>query len=572
MIINSIGLKNIKSYGNNRQVITFDNIKPQLILLSGRNGSGKSTILEAIDLALFGKVKGKNKKTVATTSLPNRMNLNLEVDLDFINNQNQNIIINKHLSPNLFKITLNNQDYTDRFNILNETEKEKLLEFNFDTFKSFISMNVNDFGNFIELQATDKRNLINKLFNIEKLDNYISVIADIIKNDEIYINNCNSNITNNNKIITENKNIINNIKKTEAELNSNRLLNIKSEASLLTIDFDLKKTQLAENTEVESSKLSELNELKSKLSILKQEKQKLENDIYIKKEKLLFLNNDVCPYCDSKLEDENNKETLKIEISNIEYDLDLINKNITDVITQGNKINIEYKNILQIKKELSINIDSLRSDINNLKKEYLYLSDKKDIVQSEIIEYINKLELENKILEDNILLREDKIRLYKELLLVLDSPTGVRVELLKNLLPSINEYIIDFLDFINFKYTVKLDQNFDAMIFERKYNKISSESLSNGEMKIINIIIALSYIKMIKKIKNVNILFLDELFTTIDLEYIDLFLKLLKKLSLELNLNIIVVHHEIMEDKLYNFDRIIKMTNTMFTQIEDKLI
>ena len=110
------------------------------------------------------------------------------------------------------------------------------------------------------------------------------------------------------------------------------------------------------------------------------------------------------------------------------------------------------------------------------------------------------------------------------------------------------------------------------MIFERKYNKISSESLSNGEMKIINIIIALSYIKMIKKIKNVNILFLDELFTTIDLEYIDLFLKLLKKLSLELNLNIIVVHHEIMEDKLYNFDRIIKMTNTMFTQIEDKLI
>jgi chromosome segregation ATPase len=219
--------------------------------------------------------------------------------------------------------------------------------------------------------------------------------------------------------------------KTEAELNSNRLLNIKSEASLLTIDLDLKKAQMTENTEVESSKLSEINELKSKLLILKQEKQKLENDIYIKKEKLLFLNNDVCPYCDSKLEDENNKETLKKEIYNIEYDLNIINKNITDVITQGNKINIEYKNILQIKKELSINIDSLRSDINNLKKEYLYLSDKKDIVQSEIIEYITKLELENIKLEENISVREDKIHLYKDLLLVLDSPN---VELLKLIL------------------------------------------------------------------------------------------------------------------------------------------
>ena len=67
MIINSLGLKNIKSYGNNRQVITFDNKNPQLILLSGRNGSGKSTILEAIDLALFGKVKGKNKQQLFLT-------------------------------------------------------------------------------------------------------------------------------------------------------------------------------------------------------------------------------------------------------------------------------------------------------------------------------------------------------------------------------------------------------------------------------------------------------------------------------------------------------------------------
>ena len=53
---------------------------------------------------------------------------------------------------------------TDKFNILSEEDKEKILDFNYDSFKSFISMSINDFNNFISLDETDKRNLINKLF------------------------------------------------------------------------------------------------------------------------------------------------------------------------------------------------------------------------------------------------------------------------------------------------------------------------------------------------------------------------------------------------------------------------
>ena len=62
MIISEIGIKGYKSFGNNEQTIKLNTEKGELILLSGRNGAGKSSILESIDYSLFGKVRGKNKK------------------------------------------------------------------------------------------------------------------------------------------------------------------------------------------------------------------------------------------------------------------------------------------------------------------------------------------------------------------------------------------------------------------------------------------------------------------------------------------------------------------------------
>lgn len=74
---------------------------------------------------------------------------------------------------------------------------------------------------------------------------------------------------------------------------------------------------------------------------------------------------------------------------------------------------------------------------------------------------------------------------------------------------------------------------------------------------------------MIRSIKNVNVLFLDEVFVSIDPEYIGLFITLLKKLSKELNLNIIIIHHGISEVDLSLFDRIITLSNKMFSNITD---
>ncbi|MFW6226165.1 MAG: AAA family ATPase, partial [bacterium] len=183
MIIKKLRFKNIKSYGNKVQEITFDN-KGGLILLKGENGAGKSSIQEAIDIAVFNQVRGKESAKIPLKNFPNRINNNLEVDIEFTNVKGDDIKIKRSISPNTFNMVVNNEPYTERFKVLSDDEKEKVIGFNYQTFKSFISMSMNDFLNFIHLKPEDKRNLLNRLFNLEDIDDYLSITREFINQNK----------------------------------------------------------------------------------------------------------------------------------------------------------------------------------------------------------------------------------------------------------------------------------------------------------------------------------------------------------------------------------------------------
>ena len=108
MIIKSISLKNFKSFGNNKQTVEFDTTTGNLILLSGQNGAGKSSFQQSFDFSVFGIVRGKNGKRVPQTILPNRINKNLETEIEFINNLSDTIKIQRNLEPTNAKIYINN--------------------------------------------------------------------------------------------------------------------------------------------------------------------------------------------------------------------------------------------------------------------------------------------------------------------------------------------------------------------------------------------------------------------------------------------------------------------------------
>ena len=107
MIIKSISLKNFKSFGNNKQTVIFNTTTGDLILCSGQNGSGKSSFQQSFDFSIFGIVRGKNGKRVPQIILPNRINKNLETEIEFINNLSDTVKIQRNLEPTSAKIFIN---------------------------------------------------------------------------------------------------------------------------------------------------------------------------------------------------------------------------------------------------------------------------------------------------------------------------------------------------------------------------------------------------------------------------------------------------------------------------------
>ena len=93
------------------------------------------------------------------------------------------------------------------------------------------------------------------------------------------------------------------------------------------------------------------------------------------------------------------------------------------------------------------------------------------------------------------------------------------------------------------------------------------DSLSTGETKKINISILIAYLKLIRTKKHINILFLDEIFSSIDIEGCEDILNLLKSFANDYNINIFVVHHAILNQEL--FDRILNINKEVFTTINE---
>lgn len=563
MIIKSITLKNFKSFGNNKQTLTFNTVTGDLILISGKNGNGKSSLQQSIDFSLYGIVRGKNGKRVPQSILPNRINKNLETEIEFINNKSNEILIQRNLEPNSAKILINNVDETKK---VKKDDLINILGFDFETYKSIISMSVSDFANFIDLTPEEKRNIINKLFNLQDLDNYLSLCNGKIKQfseEKLKINSILE--TNKQTIQTLNQNIIT-IKRSGIEDKQKEIENLK-------IERDSKKAP--------GQKLKqEIESLNPKLINLEKQKQDLENrrnittnEIFELKvelknleDKINVYKSGICPICDSDLKDTNHQH------------------NFNDILEKQKNLLARYKDLEKTKNELLLNItqlsnekDSLQRQKNNLTNQYnnivsdfkiisrrieeLSVDTKNDISIDELTKNITELKQKNNDYINKIEHLNNSIRIHEDLKEIF-SIKGVRKNIIKNIVKPINVYLQDILNELKSLYNIKIDEEFNVNIFERLID-VHPESLSTGEGKKINIAIALSYLKLILKFRKLNVLFLDEVFSSMDPDNVKYALKILKDFTKEYNINIIILDPNIyLNDnsmELDYFDRIIKM-------------
>ena len=560
MLISEIGIRGYKSFGNNEQVVKLNTESGELVLLVGKNGNGKSSLLESFEYTLYGKVKsGKTKKWHKLSTLPNRINGELLNRIKFISNSTE-VEVKRGISPNTLEL-IENGVLNERAGKANVDEKiEKYIGMDIETFKSFISMSINDFKNFISLTNEEKQLLLDKLFNLEVINILNGILKDINKNNKVRLASLDSEI----RTLDES---IDSIRRSIEKAIEKEKENIQAEIDQLMSDMNSKKEDyktLKEKVEKIKEKENELNE---ELDTEKRQYINTQNDIKNVQREIDLYDSGKCPTCRTDFNSDHfislrqtlveKKEGFTSILKEIEENIKSIKEKQQKLKTLSEKTTTSFNDLNYLLRNYKAQIEKLTSNKSKESGESVNIQE----FQNTIIE----LEDKKSVSQDSSTICKEKEMYYKELNRIL-SEDGVKKAIISGIIKPINHFVTENVKKMLLPFDVKLDETFTAEIKSLGV-PIEHDSLSTGETKKINIAILIAYLKLIRTKKHINILFLDEVFSSIDLEGIDSILLLLKSFANDYNINIFVVHHAILSEEM--FDKILKINKEIFTSIEE---
>jgi exonuclease SbcC len=558
MIINKITIKNLKSFGNDVQEIDLTN-DGNLILLSGKNGAGKSSIIDSFDYVLFNKVKGRKSKKVKLSSLPNRLNGNLEVTIEFTALDGTEVKIIRGYAPNRLKLFENKVENLRAGKAKIDALIEGYIGIDYDTFKGFISMSINDFKNFISLTNEEKKLLLDKLFNLEVINILNKILNDLIRENKKELDLLDREIS----IITEN---IDNINYSIDKVKKSKQDDLTDQIALVKENIEKNRTPFNEVKEKLTLVKTKQKEIADKISTEKTQLIEINSEIRMIDKQLELFKNDKCPTCQGDLnsgfhkglkegyvEKKTKFEELVLEIKKRGSSLKEKETKLSTIYDKGNNKYME-----------------LNSTLKSLKREYdgLILKEKENVIDTDLEEFyssIDKSKIKLDTAETNKAISDDKTIYHKHIKSVL-SENGVRKSIIKNIIEPINFFVSENVQKMHLPFEVTLDDTFTADITSFG-EPIDIDTLSTGETKKINVCILIAYLRLIRTKKQMNILFLDEVFSSVDVESINDVIGLLRDLVTTSKINIFLVHHSLLDSQ--HFDKIYQIKKDIFSYIEE---
>jgi exonuclease SbcC len=543
MKIKSIEFKNFASYGNKSQKLVFDDGKSELFLTTGKNGDGKTTIANAIVFGLYGKLEG-----VKLQDLPNRINKSLMVKLT-VQCKNIEVDIERGLAPNHFKVMLNGIEFDKAGKkSVQEYLEEEVYGIPYHVFKNIIILSVNDFKSFLTMSTNDKKQIIDKMFGFSILNDMQRSIKEDRKNLKIDLDSFDRELRQISENITSVQMKLNQLLAESKTKNTEKIKDLKDR--LVQYDENKKKLEEARDkikaTIGSQSKLADTK--KSEYSRLKHEYEDL-------KRKLALYEKNSCPTCEAPLTGDFHSErkneiahkcqAMPNSLSVCEEEIKILGSEITELRQKENLV-------LDKVSTLGTNIRSLKAELIGI-KESLENNDQFDHLK-QIIEDFEKSEIEKSKRKDYI--NEDYI--FLEAVEEILGESGVKNLAVKTILPGLNANIAALSQTMHLSFQLKFNDKFDCVITHLG-QEINAMTLSTGERKKADFVIIISIIKILKlRFPQLNLLFLDELLSSVDQDGIYNILKILSQVIKESKINTFVINHtplphEIFDKKLHIF-------------------
>lgn len=542
MKIIKIEWRNIFSYGNKIETLNFGN-EGKLWQLSGRSGSGKSSLLNIPKLLLYGKTEGSDGKPVKIGNIANRINKNGWIRGEILKG-NDLFVIERTFSPQSLTVYKNgeNLDKAGLKDMQGIIDNEIMDNLPYHIFANVMMLSLNSFKSFISMSPNDKRQIIDKIFSLE----IINKVYELVKKDMRELGNA-INISNSQVYSLEQT-----IKTSNAELEKLSTKNEDDNKDLL----ETLRTKMAKCKEIYDEQAGKYTELYNKyLELANSESQYLqmyrnqEHECNTTREKIRLFNEDKCPTCGTPFNGEefdDLRKSLQNKLDGQEATLqtcldsyNTVSKMKGDYATALNTLKANLDKIVAKQQELIIESKSIE---NAAAKTNEYSSIQRIINETTI----SKVQLERSVEDAN------KRMNYLTVLESMYSNDGIKQQMMQNYLPTLNEEIKNTLIALSFPYSLEFDNNFDPHL-ECLGEPIESQSLSTGEHKKVDLTVLCAILRMLKrKYPQINLVCLDETLSSLDYESSTDIITYLHEIASTMNLNIFIVSHTQLDENLFD--------------------
>ncbi len=559
--IKDLTVKNFMSVGNATQAVDFG--KEQLTLVLGenldqggddsgsRNGTGKTTIVNALSYGLYGQALTNIKKDNLINKINNK---NMLVTVEF-EKDGRLYRIERGRKPNVLKFYVDEQEQENADvddegqGDSRETQKDidELLGLSHDMFKHVVALNTYT-EPFLSMKANDQRVIIEQLLGItllsekaEQLKEQIRITKDDITQESARIDA----VKKSNDKIQES---INSLKLKQSAWQKNKEIDIAKiqtaidELSKVDVEQEIAQHELVKIYDEQSAKIKSLNKERATL-----ETAVMQADKTVKKyrKEVEQLANKTCPACEQELHDHKHEEMIKAAeknladadtyLSKVAGDLELIIKELESIGDINGRPATFYDTLNEAYNHRS-NLESLGAQLKNKQEEV-------DTYQEQITE------LENTALQEVSWDSVNSLNLMKEhqeflLKLLTNKDSFIRKKIIDQNLAYLNNRLTYYLDKVGLPHTVVFQNDLTVEITQLGQD-LDFDNLSRGERNRLILGLSWAFRDVWESLyQNINLLFIDELIDSgMDANGVENSLGVLKKMGRERNKNIYLISH-----------------------------
>jgi DNA repair exonuclease SbcCD ATPase subunit len=559
--IKDLTVKNFMSVGNQTQAVNFD--REQLTLVLGenldqggddsgsRNGTGKTTIVNALSFALYGQALTNIKKDNLINKINNK---NMLVTLTF-NKNGVDYRIERGRKPSVMKFFVNNQEQAtdssdDSQGDMRETQKDldDLLGMSHTMFRHILALNTYT-EPFLSMKTNEQREIIEQLLGITLLSEKAEALKEQIRisKDSIYQENADIEAAkkSNEKIQISITGLETRQKAWYSQQKEDCVKITQSIAELQSVDIEKELEQHA--------KLKQYDEQSAKIKSLNKEKATLETAViqadksvtkYTKE--LEQLKNKTCPACEQGLHSHKHEEmsaTAEKNLADAQVYLDKVSNDYAAVVAELDAIGDingrpkTYYDSLEAALTHQNNLTSLESALISRQAEVDPYQEQIDELKHTAIQEINWDKI-NTI---------TKLKDHQEFLLKLltSKDSFIRKKIIDQNLAYLNNRLTYYLDKMGLPHQVNFQNDLSVEITQLGQD-LDFDNLSRGERNRLILGLSWSFRDVWESLyQNINLLFIDELIDNgLDSAGVESALGVLKKMARERNKNIYLISHK----------------------------